>query len=286
MAAKKTTLLIIEDDVDVAEMLSAYFDVQGYKVITANWGEDGVRICQSSLPNLVILDIRLPDIDGFDVARRLRASRTTQEIPIIFLTEKRGREDRLKGLSMEAEDYITKPFDIQELRLRVKNALRRNKQSSLNNVVTGMAEGSLVDERLGEWLHEKDWALLLVSLENFDVFRETFGFIAADDLLRAAAYMIHDAMGEAGGPNDFLGHLTAVDFILVVEPISLASLKERIARHLGESLDYFYRDQDRQSGANASQRLAVQQYEVVGKPVNFNSVDELKGYLLQLVKGK
>jgi PleD family two-component response regulator len=224
-------------------------------------------------------------IDGFEVARRLRSNRRSQETPIIFLTEKREREDRLKGLSLEAEDYITKPFDIQELRLRVKNSLRRNKQGSLTNAVTGLAEGSLVDERLDEWLHERDWALLLVSLDNFNLFREVYGFIAADDLLRACAMMLHDSMREVGGPNDFLGHFSPTEFILVVESSSIEALKERINQRLGESLGYFYRDQDRQAGKFDENRLAVRLHQVVGKPVPFESFEKLKGYLVQLVKG-
>jgi DNA-binding response OmpR family regulator len=87
----KPTILIVEDDLDIADMLNAYFRVQGYEVVTVNWGEDGIRACQTQIPDLVILDIRLPDIDGFEVARRLRGSRKTKEIPIIFLTEKRAR---------------------------------------------------------------------------------------------------------------------------------------------------------------------------------------------------
>jgi DNA-binding response OmpR family regulator len=78
----KSTILIVEDDLDIADMLNAYFRVQGYEVLTVNWGEDGVRACQTNAPDLVILDIRLPDIDGFEVARRLRANRRkTKEIP-------------------------------------------------------------------------------------------------------------------------------------------------------------------------------------------------------------
>ena len=84
MSDKKSTILIVEDDLDIADMLNAYFRVQGYEVLTVNWGEDGVRACSTNAPDLVILDIRLPDIDGFEVARRLRGNRKTKEIPIIF----------------------------------------------------------------------------------------------------------------------------------------------------------------------------------------------------------
>ncbi|RMF35375.1 MAG: DNA-binding response regulator, partial [Chloroflexi bacterium] len=115
-------ILVVEDDVDTAEMLTAYFEAQGYEVLSAAWGEDALRMTQEVVPDLVVLDIRLPDIDGYEVCRRLRSHRRTEHIPIIFLTERRERIDRLTGLELGAVDYITKPFDIQELRLRVRNA--------------------------------------------------------------------------------------------------------------------------------------------------------------------
>jgi DNA-binding response OmpR family regulator len=164
VADAKSKILIVEDDLDVAEMLNAYFRVQGYEVFTVNWGEDGVRAAQTVLPDLMILDIRLPDIDGYEVARRVRSDRRTNEIPIIFLTEKRERVDRLQGFEVGADDYITKPFDVQELRLRVRNALKRVSQGSLTNPVSGLPEGALVDERLSEVIHKSGWALLHISI--------------------------------------------------------------------------------------------------------------------------
>ncbi|NJN79739.1 MAG: response regulator transcription factor [Anaerolineales bacterium] len=137
MTDTKSKILIVEDDPDVAEMLTAYFRSQDYDVATVNWGEDGVRSAQQSPPDLAILDIRLPDIDGYEVAHRLRNDRRTSDIPIIFLTEKRDRSDKLQGLEIGADDYITKPFDIQELRLRVRNALNRVSQGSLTTQSLG-----------------------------------------------------------------------------------------------------------------------------------------------------
>ncbi|MDK1029134.1 MAG: response regulator [Anaerolineae bacterium] len=91
----------------------------------------------SDKPDIVVLDIRLPDIDGFEVAQPLRTDRRTQNIPIICLTEKRNLPDRLLGLELSADDYVTKPFDVQELRLRVRNSIRRSRQGTLNNLVNG-----------------------------------------------------------------------------------------------------------------------------------------------------
>ncbi|HID62834.1 MAG TPA: response regulator transcription factor, partial [Anaerolineae bacterium] len=118
---KKNKILIVEDDLDTSDMLRVYFEAQGYEVLTAAWGGDALEICQKTLPDLIIQDIRLPDIDGYEICRRLRDNLRTSQIPFIFLTEKRERDDKIAGLKLGAVDYITKPFDVQELRLRVRN---------------------------------------------------------------------------------------------------------------------------------------------------------------------
>lgn len=266
-------------------MLNAYFRVQGYEVLIANWGEDGVRLSQRETPDLVILDIRLPDFDGYEVARRMRANRRTQDIPIIFLTEKREREDRLRGLALNAEDYITKPFDIQELRLRVRNALRRNLRGTLTNPVTNLPEGDLVDERLLECLQARDWGILVVTLDHFNDFREVYGFVASDDLLRAVAMMLHDAIREHGSPNDFLGQLAGNSFLLVIDIGTIDILKERIHKRLDVSMDYFYRDQDRQSENFNQNRLVARIDELHGWQGPMDSLDAFKTQLVQMAKG-
>ena len=284
MADKKSKILIVEDDLDVAEMLNAYFGVQGYDVITVNWGEDGVRTGVTERPDLVILDIRLPDIDGYEVATRLRNDRRTKDIPIIFLTEKRDRADRLHGLELGADDYITKPFDVQELRLRVRNSLERMGQGSLTNPVSGLPEGTLVDERLEECLQKGAHAVVLVSLENLEAFRELYGFVASDDVLRAVSLMIHNAMREVGSADGFLGHLTAAEFALVVPETVVPALIERIVSRLEQSLDYFYPIRDRDEAVNWSNRLAIKTAQVSSCVGAFESSEKLKEELFRLKK--
>lgn len=283
--AGKHTLLIVEDDVDIAEMLNAYFRIQEYDVTTVHWGEDALTACQAALPDLVILDIRLPDIDGFEVARRLRANRRTRHLPIIFLTEKREREDRLQGLQLQAEDYITKPFDIQELRLRVRNSLRRSGQSNLTNPVTALPEGNLVAERLRECIHKQDWAVVLVPLDHLDAFREVYGFVASDDLLRATALMVQDVLHEVGSPSDFLGQWDSASFILIVEPGAVANIRERIRKRLEVSVDYFYRDQDRGSNLFAGKRLTYRVEVLQGWELHIDSLEQLQEIILTTIKG-
>lgn len=284
MADIKPKILIVEDDLDVAEMLNAYFRVQGYDVFTVNWGEDGVRSCQTTHPDLIILDIRLPDIDGYEVARRLRADRRTADIPIIFLTEKRDRSDRLQGLEIGADDYITKPFDVQELRLRVRNALKRVSQGSLTNPVTGLPEGALVDEKLAEICNKDGVALLLVSIENMVSFREAYGFVASDDVLRAISLMIVNTMRETSRPEDFLGHLSGADFILVVPPSNLAALSEKLRLRLEQSIEYFYPIKDREQMAKSLRRLNMKMASMPSLKGKFADINQLKAELLRAKK--
>jgi DNA-binding response OmpR family regulator len=280
VADAKSKILIVEDDLDVAEMLNAYFRVQGYEVFTVNWGEDGVRAAQTVLPDLLILDIRLPDIDGYEVARRVRSDRRTHEIPIIFLTEKRERIDRLQGFEVGADDYITKPFDVQELRLRVRNALKRMSQGSLTNPVSGLPEGPLVEERLSEVIHKSGWALLHISINHLEAFREAYGFVASDDVLRAISLMIHNTMKETGSTEDFLGHLSPTDFAVVVSPSNLEPFQERIRSRLEQSLDFFYPIKDREQASKRQDRLAIQISEIPSVYGRYTSVDQLKKELL------
>lgn len=286
---EKRVVLVVDDDLDVAEMISAYLAVHGYTVRHVGLGEAAVQTALANPPDLVIQDINLPDIDGFEVAYRLRSNRKTKDIPIIFLTEKRARSDRLQGLELGADDYITKPFDIQELRLRVRNAMRRVAQGTLTNPITGLPEGVLVDDRLEECLPAnppagppaEPWALLLVSLENLSRYREHYGFVAADDVLRAVTLMIHNAIREAGGVNDFVGHFSADEFIIVTTPLYHTALAERIKNRLEQSLEYFYPLRDRERKRYQPERLAVLLRMLTAERGPFANLVEIKTRLIK-----
>lgn len=281
MAKDKNKILIIEDDLDVSDMLNAYFRVQGYDVYTSNWGEDGVRAVDHIRPDLIILDIRLPDIDGYEVARRLRADRKTNAIPIVFLTERRDRADRLQGLELGADDYITKPFDVQELRLRVRNTIRRASLDTLTNPVTGLPEGDVVFERINEILKKGGWAMVLVSLQNIDNFRELYGFVASDDAIRAISLMINNTLHEAGSHDNFIGHISPTDLVLIVEPGISNSVAGRISSRLDQALEFFYPLKDREQLNSNSARLLVQIAQIDAGEGQFASVDEIKSELLR-----
>lgn len=283
MEEKKQTLLVVEDDLDIADMLNAYFRVQGYEVMTVNWGEDGVRACHTSPPDLVILDIRLPDIDGFEVAKRLRTNRKTRDIPIIFLTEKRERSDRLRGLELQADDYITKPFDITELRLRVRNALGRSRQQPLTSPITGFPEGALLDEALEAAL-ERDLVVTALTIQNLAGFRDLYGFVAGDDLLRAAGMMLNDVLVQYGETGAMVGHYRRDCLILAAPPALLPALKDSIRRKMDPAFELFYSDEHRAAGLSTRQPLHVCFDDAVPPAGGFQSLAQLKSELDRLCR--
>lgn len=277
---KPSQILIVEDDIDLAEMLNAYFRVQGYRVLTASWGEDAIRMARETIPDVVLLDIRLPDINGYEVCRQLRAHRRTREIPIIFLTEKRERTDKLTGLELGAVDYVTKPFDIQELRLRVRNTIRRAVQKPLTNPVTDLPDRALVDERLGSLLHSQDWVALVISLEGLTTFREQYGFVAADDVLRAVSLMITNSISEVGGEDDFIGHLDHADFVVITHPSRAQELLVRALVRLRPSVRFFYPLHDRER-IDQDNKIRIATGMIRGGGQLFANVDKLKTALLR-----
>ncbi len=276
--ADKQCILVVEDDIDLAEMLNAYFRVQGYEVLTAAWGEDAVKMAQQSAPDITLLDIRLPDIDGYEVCRRLRTHRRTESIPIIFLTERRDQIDKLRGLELGVVDYITKPFDMQELRLRVRNALRRAKLETLVNPVTGLPEGKLVDEQLQKLVGANNWAVMVMLVKGLQSFREQYGFVAADDVLRAVSLMLNNVVREAGGQGDFVGHLLAEDFIIITSDARGREINDRIQSRLMQSMDYFYplKDRELSKSAGNSERLSLALRTLAASQGKFADLGALK----------
>jgi PleD family two-component response regulator len=241
-------ILVVEDQPNTAEMLTSYFKTQGYEVTSVGWGKDALAFVEKMVPDLVVLDIRLPDIDGYEVCRHLRTHRRTAQVPIIFLTEKRERSDKLQGLKLGAVDYITKPFDIQELRLRVRNVLRRSNLEQMSHFVTGLPGPSLSDERLRDLLGTSNWALLSVGLYGLDEFADVYGFVARDDVMRAVALMLNHVANESQDPNAFVGHLDDSNFFVIIAPNKAEHVQQALTVRLEEAMAFFYPRSDWEAG--------------------------------------
>jgi len=241
--------MIVEDDVDISNMLRIYFQSQGYDVIVAPRGEDALEMCRQQLPHIIVLDIMLPDMDGYDVCRNLRGNLRTSHIPIIFLTQKDERSDKIKGLELGADDYITKPFDLEELKLRVKNSMSRAQYESLTNATTGLPSGRLIEDQLRKLMRRDGWGIIYVGIRGFNEFKDEYGFVAGEEVLRFVAMVMGRAVDSVGTPNDFIGHIGGDDFLIIaadkeVLPAIAKDLQERFDAEIGTHYDW----QARQKG--------------------------------------
>lgn len=242
----KGRILVVEDDPDISTMLRIYFESEGYSVDLAMRGEDALDACRQQLPTVIVLDIMLPDMDGYDVCRHLRSNLRTSHIPIIFLTQKDERSDKIRGLEMGADDYITKPFDVEELNLRVRNAMTRARYESLTNPTTGLPSGQLIEEQLRRLMWRDDWAVVYVGIQGLSVFGEAYGFLAGEEVLRFTAMTLRQTVSKVGTVDDFIGHVGSDEFIVVTKKKGVTrivkELKERFDSKVGTHYDWHTRE--------------------------------------------
>lgn len=244
----KPRLLVVEDDADIANMLKIYFGGMEYEVDIAPRGGLALEKTRTVLPHLIVLDIMLPDIDGYEVCRALRTNTRTSHIPVIFLTQKDERSDKLQGLELGADDYITKPFDIEELKLRVQGAIRRSERESLTDPRSGLPAGRLIEEQLRRIIRLHDWALLDLRINHFEPFRDVYGFVAGDDVLRFTTMLLSEVVDELGTPSDFIGHTGGDNFIIITKYEFVDAIRGRIKSRFAEEVQTHYNFMDRQQG--------------------------------------
>ena len=244
----KGRILVVEDDTDISNMLRIYFTSQGYEVLVAPRGGEALERCRQQLPHVIVLDIMLPDIDGYEVCTQLRTNLRTSHIPIIFLTQKDERSDRIAGLELGADDYITKPFDIEELRLRVQNAQRRAERESLTNPTTGLPSGKMIEEQLRSLMRRKNWGLLYLGLPGIEAFNDVYGFVAGDEVLRFAALIMSESVDNLGTPEDFIGHVGSDDFIIISRSDRAKPIADALVKRFNSEVGTHYDFQARKNG--------------------------------------
>ncbi len=244
----KPRILVVEDDFDISNMLRIYFQSQGYEVAVAPRGGDALEMCRQQLPNIVVLDIMLPDIDGYEVCRQLRSNLRTSHIPIIFLTQRDERSDKIQGLELGADDYITKPFDVEELRLRVKNAIARATYESLTNPTTGLPSARLIEDQLRRLLRRDNWGIIYIGIDRLEAFKEAYGFVAADEVLRYTAMILSETADTVGTPDDFIGHIGGDDFLVITRKELIRPMVQNMTRRFSEGVVTHYDFKTRQQG--------------------------------------
>ncbi len=245
----KGRILVVEDDFDISNMLRIYFNGQGYEVQVAPRGGEALTATRKQLPNLIVLDIMLPDMNGYDVCRELRTTTRTSHIPIIFLTQKDERSDKIAGLELGADDYVTKPFDIEELKLRVQNAIAAARRQTQIDSKSNLPTGRLIEDHLRELMRgEGDWTYYDIKIDQFDTFTDVYGFVAGDEVIRFMALLMGEVIDEIGTSKDYAGHPGRDNFIVITHGDDPDRLKQRLAERFNEEVRQHYSFIDRERG--------------------------------------
>jgi diguanylate cyclase (GGDEF)-like protein len=238
------TILVVEDDRTIAELLRETLEIEGYSAVTARNGEEAIQCALREMPHLILLDIMLPKLNGYEVIQRLRSHPKTVHIPIIAISAKTALSDKVKAFELGADNYLTKPFDTDELLARIRSQLRRSQQYALSPL-TKLPGGLQLEHAISEKVAGSDaWSLLYLDLDNFKAYNDIYGFLAGNEMILLVAHICQRVVYECGNTDDFVGHVGGDDFLVITTPDRAALLGQKILTLYREQSQDLYREED------------------------------------------
>ncbi len=228
----RESILVVEDDAIISRLLQIELEAAGFEVRLAGDGEAALEAAAERCPDLVLADVMMPRMDGFELVRRLRGDPRTEGVSVIMVTARGLTADKLEALTAGADDYIVKPFDTEELLARVRGVLRRSRYMRAQSPLTGLPGNVRIEEEIQARIDAgEDFALLYLDLDHFKSYSDRYGFVRGDEALRTTGQLIRDAAREVGGPGTFVGHIGGDDFVVLTTPEMAAPIaREVIAR--------------------------------------------------------
>jgi diguanylate cyclase (GGDEF)-like protein len=214
-----STVLVVDDDVEVATFIETNLRGEGFDVLVAHDGEEALELISTTLPDLALVDVTMPKLDGIEVVRRLRSTATTASLPVIMLTSKSLPSDKVAGLTAGADDYMVKPFDTLELVARVRSTLRRNADMRAVSPLTGLPGNHRINDEIElRTSSGTTFAVCHVDLDNFKAFNDRYGWLRGDDVIELLSSTLKFSGAEVGAPPPFIGHVGGDDFVVICTP--------------------------------------------------------------------
>ncbi|HEX5672037.1 MAG TPA: response regulator [Acidimicrobiia bacterium] len=234
-------ILVVDDDPDILQVVKINLELEGYEVDTAEDGREAVDKAMAEPPQLILLDIMMPRMDGLTALRRIRSHGATGNTSVILLTARGLPEDRVRGLELGADDYITKPFDIGELVARVKAVLRRTQAARDLSPLTGLPGNFRIGQEIEQHISSgRYFALIHCDLDNFKAFNDHYGFMRGDEVIRFCARCMTTATEETGEPEAFVGHIGGDDFVALMSADRAEEFCKRVIERFDDGiLDYY-----------------------------------------------
>ncbi|HEY1013285.1 MAG TPA: response regulator [Herpetosiphonaceae bacterium] len=267
MAAR---ILIADDNVMLSQLLEDILIEEGYQVETATDGDELLHKAQQHVPDLMLIDVLMPHLDGYEAVRQLRNDTRLAHVPMLLLTARTAVEDVVAGFETGADDYITKPFQIPELLARIKAQLLRASRRPVQNPLTGLPGNTLIEEEVKHRLRTGEpFALLYTDLDNFKAFNDTYGFARGDQIITLVAGLLGELREAHGAEQVFLGHVGGDDFAVIVAPALIAPFCTTLIERFDREVLRFYDPEDVARGYlrgvdrfNAARRFPIQSLSI------------------------
>jgi diguanylate cyclase (GGDEF)-like protein len=241
-------VLVVEDDADTRAALGALLEDAGYACAEAPDGESALDAVRSAPFDLLLLDLGLPRMSGADVRAAVRRDPRTRFLPIVFLSAHGGREEKVAELTAGADDYITKPYDAEELLARVGTAVQRAKGLRAVNPLSGLPGNTTISEEIDARIAQHTpFALMYIDIDRFKEFNDHYGFARGDEMIAHVAELLGD-VATCGDVRRFLGHVGGDDFVMLAAPDEAERLADHIAHRFDELAPLLYEPEDRARG--------------------------------------
>jgi len=212
-------IVIAEDDDAIAHMVNMALGDAGFLCLRARDGDEALKLVKAHDPDLLVLDVMMPKMDGLEVARRLKADVMWSRTPILMLTALAGIDDQVQGIEAGADAYMPKPFDLREMGARVKALIRAARRERDRNPTTNLPGSRAIDEEIeGALKSGKPTAVVHIDILNFDSYADGLGIARSEDTVRSIGQFLLEAARAVSGGGAFIGHIGGSDFIAVLSP--------------------------------------------------------------------
>ncbi len=243
------SILLIEDDPQLIETISPTMTEAGYSVTTAASSQQAFSIIFKTPPDVVILDINLPDLDGFHIARELKRNMMFRHVPLIVLSNRIDFLDKMRSLDVIMDEYLVKPIDAKDLLLRTQLVSQRSQMnldaSPLTRLPGNMAIMKALQNRITQG---KPYGVGYVDLNNFKAFNDKYGFSSGDEILKFAAKTIVAVVQKWSPSQSFIGHVGGDDFVFICDYEAAADICQKITEDFDKGVQSFYSEEDRKKG--------------------------------------
>ena len=242
-------VLVVDDDPEILRLIKISLAAAGFETETATDGDEAVERAIHNPPDVILLDVMMPKLDGLEVCKRLRANYETRSTTIVLLTAKVSSTDKLLGFRAGADDYVTKPFDPEELVERIRANLRRNREMTSLNPLTGLPGNLEIEKSLKKLLAEgSDFALMHVDIDNFKAYNDAYGVMNGDQGIKLLARCLCQAVEEVGCDGCFIGHVGGDDFAVISGAADAPLLAQRTIDLWDRWMPMLYDQEDAERG--------------------------------------